>query len=647
MLKTEYRTEIDGLRALGILGVLAYHLEIFIDEKQLLPGGFLGVDIFFVVSGYLITSLLYEEYKIKGNFSLLNFYFRRAKRLLPALIIVILFTSLLSYFYFFPSEYSYYLKSVTSSLFFVSNIFFHFSGQSYGENIVSEKPLLHTWSLGVEEQFYIFFPLFLLFVLKYFEKYKIFLLSIVIFSSLVFSLKISSTHPSFNFYFLTSRIWELLVGAIIVFWKDKIKFFESLNKNIISLFGLILIFFSFFYFKDVNNHPSFFTIIPVFGCFLILLDKSKNNHINKILSFKILRGLGLISYSLYLWHYPLLVFGKITNFTGIENDDLVLKFLIILIAIILSTITYFFIENIFRKKFEIKAILFFPIIILIYFISIFSLYNVKRLQEKQFPLISKELNNRTWFETKQFLRPCFQRKKYFCSFNSSNQKSIFLIGDSVMASLQNELKKGLTSRDFNFITMTNAGCDFVKISKKINETIFCNNAIYKERLKRIKQNMKSILIIHINYKNQIFKEDYVSQNNFIDDMNMLLSLGQKIIFIDPLPQMDLHTSNLLSEKLSLFKDNYTNFLNNEDNFISINFERFQNKSKHITNLLDQINHKNIYRLNVDAIFCNNRLEGKCLAHDDKNLLFIDNNHLSNFSANLVSQELLKIIDQID
>ena len=248
MLKTEYRTEIDGLRALGILGVLAYHLEIFIDEKQLLPGGFLGVDIFFVVSGYLITSLLYEEYKNKGNFSLLNFYFRRAKRLLPALIIVILFTSLLSYFYFFPSEYSYYLKSVTSSLFFVSNIFFHFSGQSYGENIVSEKPLLHTWSLGVEEQFYIFFPLFLLFVLKYFEKYKIFLLSIVIFSSLVFSLKISSTHPSFNFYFLTSRIWELLVGAIIVFWKDKIKFFESLNKNIISLFGLILIFFFVFLF---------------------------------------------------------------------------------------------------------------------------------------------------------------------------------------------------------------------------------------------------------------------------------------------------------------------------------------------------------------------------------------------------------------
>ena len=216
-----------------------------------------------------------------------------------------------------------------------------------------------------------------------------------------------------------------------------------------------------------------------------------------------------------------------------------------------------------------------------------------------------------------------------------------------MASLQNELKKGLSNKNFNFITMTNAGCDFFKISKKIDETIFCNNAIYNERLKKINQSMNSILIIHVNYNNKIFKEDDVSRNNFINDINILLSSGQKIIFIYPLPQMDVHTSNLLSKKYLLSKDNFENFLNNEDNFISINFEEFKNKSNHVTNLLDQINHKNLIKLNLDNIFCNNRLERKCLAHDDKNLLFIDNSHLSNFSANLVSKELLKIIDRID
>ena len=647
MFKKGYRTEVDGLRALGILGVLAYHLEVFIDGHQFLPGGFLGVDIFFVVSGYLITHLLYEEYKIRGSFSLLNFYFRRAKRLLPALIIVILFTSFLSYFYFYPSEYSHFLKSVSASLFFISNIFFHYSGQSYGENIVSEKPLLHTWSLGVEEQFYIFFPLFLLILLNYLNKYKIFLLSIVIFSSLIFSLKISSTNPSFNFYFLTSRIWELLVGAIIVFWNKKIKFFEDLDKNILSLIGLFSILFSFFYFKNVNNHPSFFTIIPVIGCFLILLDNNKNNYVNKLLSLSIFRGLGLISYSLYLWHYPLLVFGKISNFTGINNDNLIIKFLLVLIAIILSVITFYLIENTFRKKFEIKAISFFLGIIIIYSVSIFSLYNLKMLQEKQFPQITKELKNRTWFETKQHFRPCFQRKKYFCSFYSNNEKSVYIIGDSVMASLQNELKNALFNRKLNLITMTNAGCDFLKISKKSDENIFCNNEIYEERFKKIKENTNSILILHINYNNKIFKKDDLSQDNFVKDVNRLLNLGHKIIFIYPLPQMSIHTSNELSKKLLLNKDNLNEFLNNEDNFVGIDFKDFKNNSRHIVDILNQIDHKNFYKLNVNNIFCNSRIEGKCIAHDEKNLLFIDNSHLSNFSANLVVKKLLKLIDQIN
>ena len=216
-----------------------------------------------------------------------------------------------------------------------------------------------------------------------------------------------------------------------------------------------------------------------------------------------------------------------------------------------------------------------------------------------------------------------------------------------MASLQKELKKGLSNKDLNFITMTNAGCDFVKISKKNNETIFCNNKIYNERFKRINENKNSILIIHINYNNKIFKEDNLSQKNFITDINKLLSLGHKIILIYPMPQMNLHTSNLLSKNLRLYKENISNFLNDRNNFISINFEEFKRRSNYVSDLMDQITHKNILKLNVESIFCNNIIEGKCLAHDDKNLFFIDNSHLSNFSANLVVKELIKIVDQIN
>tara|TARA_Y100001970_G_scaffold283856_1_gene399991 strand:+ start:4080 stop:6017 length:1938 start_codon:yes stop_codon:yes gene_type:complete len=642
-----YRKEIDGLRAIAILGVIFYHLEIFVNGKQLLPGGFLGVDIFFVVSGYLITSLLYEEYNKRGKISFINFYFRRAKRLLPALILVIFSTTLLGYFFLFPSEYSYYLKSAFASLFFVSNIFFHFSGQNYGENIISEKPLLHTWSLGIEEQFYIFFPIFLLITLRYFKDIKIFIFLILIFISFIFSIKISSNHSSFNFYFLTSRIWELLIGAIIVIYKKKdLKNFQIINHNFLSLFGITLIIISFFIFNDVNNHPSFFTIMPVFGCFLILLDQNKKNLINRLLSISVLRGLGLISYSLYLWHYPILVFGKINNLTGIENEDIITKILLVFISIALSILTFYFVENIFRKKVKFKIKSFYVTIALIYFVIIFGSHQIKSNQERQFPTITKELKSRTWFESKKFLKPCFQRKKYFCSFNSEGKQSIFLIGDSIMASLQNELKIVLTKNDFNFITMTNAGCDFVKISKK-NEDIFCNENIHDERLKKIKNTKNNIIIMHLNYSNKNFENDLTSQKDFVKNMNNLVNLGNKIIIIYPLPQMKVHVSNELSKKIRSNKKNLTRFLEDKKNYISIDYKEFKEETKYIKNILDNLNHKNIFKVNVENIFCNKNLLNKCIAHDNKNLYFVDNNHLSNFSSKKISNELLKIIKSIN
>ncbi|MDC0417070.1 acyltransferase [Candidatus Pelagibacter sp.] len=490
-MKNFYRKEIDGLRALGVIGVIIYHLEFFLDNKQILPGGFLGVDIFFVVSGYLITKILHDEYNLTGSISFINFYFRRAKRLLPALIFVIFFSNFFAYKLLFPSEYDHYIKSVISSLFFVSNIFFHYSGQNYGESVISEKPLLHTWSLGVEEQFYIFFPIFLIFTLRFLNKYRVLLFILFIVFSFFLCFKISSTHPSFNFYFLTSRAWELLAGGLIVFIN---KYFEKFDNramsNLISLIGLSLIIISFFKLDDVSKHPSTYTIIPVIGCFLILLNNDKNNYIKKFLSLSLFRGIGLISYSLYLWHYPIFVFGKISNFTGIDNQNLLAKLILLLAAFIISIISYFFIEKFFRKKINFKIINFIIGILSIYFLCIFSLNILKIKHEKQFPLIAKELKKSTWFETKQYFRPCFQRKKYFCSFNNQSENSVFLIGDSIMASLQNELKKTLISKDFQFITMTNAGCDFIKISDKDNQNIFCNSEIYKERLINIKKKTK-------------------------------------------------------------------------------------------------------------------------------------------------------------
>ena len=195
-----YRKDIDGLRAIAVLGVIFYHSEILIGKKYLLSGGFLGVDIFFVISGYLITSIIYQESFTNKKFSFLDFYERRIRRLLPALLVVLFFSIFFAYFLLLPVQFKTYLKSIVSSIFFYSNFYFHYSGQAYGEAILSSKPLLHTWSLAVEEQFYILYPIFFLVSWYLFKKRIKYVFFAVIFISIVFASINNNQHASFNFY---------------------------------------------------------------------------------------------------------------------------------------------------------------------------------------------------------------------------------------------------------------------------------------------------------------------------------------------------------------------------------------------------------------------------------------------------------------
>ena len=185
MLKSIYRPEIDGLRALAVIGVIFYHSEF-------LPGGFLGVDIFFVISGYLITSIIYKEYLKEKKFSFTNFYQKRIRRLLPALFFVILISSIVAYNFLLPSLFKEYVYSIISSFLFSSNIYFHYEGQSYGANMLSTKPFLHTWSLAIEEQFYLIFPLFFIIIAKFYFKNISLIIILVALISIIFSISIGN-----------------------------------------------------------------------------------------------------------------------------------------------------------------------------------------------------------------------------------------------------------------------------------------------------------------------------------------------------------------------------------------------------------------------------------------------------------------------
>ena len=646
-MKKFYRSEIDGLRAIAVLGVIFYHAELLFNGKQLIPGGFLGVDIFFVISGYLITLIIYNEYKEKKNFSYLNFYIRRVKRLVPALLVMIFFSTLLAYFILLPKHYLEYLKSLTSSIFFISNLFFHYSGQAYGENILSAKPLLHTWSLAIEEQFYILYPVILIFILKFFNKNIKAVLIIGIIVSIAFAITVGANHQSFNFYMLPSRSWELLCGAIIAFSSKKIKRENKINEAFFSFIGLLMIIFSFIYFDDVNKHPSYFTILPVFGCCLLLMGQSPSNYINKILSISLLKNLGLISYSLYLWHHPILSFGKISGVTGTNNENLLIKLLLIIVSILLASISYNFIEKIFRKKINILIKkLFLSVTASLLLIIIIPFYS-KNYQKNHFPDIAFDLYDRTWFETKQFFKPCFQRKKYFCSFNKNSNNTIFLIGDSVMASIQQELKNSLLSQNFNFIPMTNAGCDFFNVNLVKKKNIFCTNEVYKFRKQKILTKRNATIILHINYNNTNYFGNQKILENFKKDIIQYLDLNYKIILIYPIPQMNTNVSVAISKNLSLGKDKFLKSLNNNKEFININYESYKKNSLNVVNFLDKFNHESLFRIYPEKFFCNTELKNKCIGHNKNKIYFIDRAHLSKEGARLISLDLIKLLQSIN
>ena len=233
-----YRPEIDGLRCLAVLSVIFYHGEITIFGESFFKGGFLGVDIFFVISGYLITSIIINDTK-NNNFSIFNFYKRRFRRIFPALISILLVNILIGYFILLPDQFIELAKSFISSIFFISNYFFYYIGQEYSATNSFLIPFIHTWSLGVEEQFYIIYPIIFVIFYRLIDFKKIIIILFLV--SLLFSHLFFQENPSLNFYIIISRIWELMLGAILSVYN--LSFFKALISRSITSFAMDLIFF--------------------------------------------------------------------------------------------------------------------------------------------------------------------------------------------------------------------------------------------------------------------------------------------------------------------------------------------------------------------------------------------------------------------
>tara|TARA_E500000178_G_scaffold220054_1_gene217146 strand:- start:2228 stop:4150 length:1923 start_codon:yes stop_codon:yes gene_type:complete len=361
-MKKFYRPDIDALRGIAVLSVLFYHAKFSIFNQNLFIGGFLGVDIFFVLTGYLITTMLLGEHKNNNSIDVFGFYLRRIRRLIPALLVVISISTLFSFFLLDPQKIKEFSQSVYFSLVFLPNFYFHYFGNFYGQDVNLFKPLLHLWSLGIEEQFYVFYPLFIIITFKYFKRFFIFFLFIGFTLSILFAEYASTYHKMFSFYMLPSRAWEIILGSILGFYllkKKNILQISDKSKSLLYLTSIIILIYFIFNF-DIHQfkHPTSITIIPLLAVSTIIIlgaNATKNIFYN-ILSNKVLVFFGKISYSLYLYHF--IIFSFFRN--SFLEENIIVKFFLVLISILFSYLSYSYIEQVFRnKKLPIKNLIFF------------------------------------------------------------------------------------------------------------------------------------------------------------------------------------------------------------------------------------------------------------------------------------------------
>jgi peptidoglycan/LPS O-acetylase OafA/YrhL len=320
----KYRADIDGLRALAVLAVVQYHLSI----PWLATGGFVGVDIFFVISGFLITGIIFEAFA-NGTYNIADFYDRRIRRIFPALFVVYAFTMVAAFFILYPSETENIGKTILSSVLFVSNVFFS-RNSNYFDSATKNNPALHTWSLSVEEQFYVFFPLFLFAVGGLSLKAK----KQAILAALVglFGLGVWWVHrsPTDAFYLVQFRAWELLIGSALAVGLVP-KMTNKLATEAIAVSGLAAILVAIFFYDEATLFPGLNAALPCFGsAALIYAGGCHQGYVAKLFSLEPARRIGQISYSMYLWHWPMIVFyAYLFPFRNIEKLGLLLAIFVV------------------------------------------------------------------------------------------------------------------------------------------------------------------------------------------------------------------------------------------------------------------------------------------------------------------------------
>ncbi len=614
-----YRPDIDGLRAIAILLVVGFH---FFPEK--IASGFIGVDIFFVISGYLITSIIVNEAKLQ-KFNLKSFYVKRIRRIFPALIVVLLATLASGYFFLLPDEYQQLGNHTFASSFFIQN-FALLKEVGYFDNAAESKPLLHLWSLSIEEQFYILWPVVLLIAIKLklrLQYLAFFLIGISFFLNLR---EINVHHNPINSFFLPqTRFWEILAGALLAIQEFNLTYSQKEQKfqfeNIKSTLGFIILAIGLLIITK-QNYPGYQALIPVIGACLIISSRPQSIPNSYLLNNRILISIGLISFPLYLWHWSIL---SITQVVHTEHLSLLIKLLLITISFALAWATYQFIE-IPLRKINASAKLIIAILATALIGFLIARYDGIPQRSINTPLTPiKNINDRGLIGHHNFMvhlnnnfYPCTPEKilksselfnknipTCFQSKKSSN-KDIALIGDSHAESMF--LGLATIFQDKNWVYYIKGNAPVLK------------NSLFKEIFNEITQdqNIKTVVII----ANWMTKITQVPNGSSFEDqlsatVKYFIDNNKEVILVTDVPNFtrDMTTCFLVRKSK---KNDFSCIEKNST------FKIHHQKLLKVFNQI-KLNNNKVKIIDTFKLFCQDE---SCQTIQDEQLLFRDNNHLN-------------------
>ena len=631
--RISFRQDINGLRAIAVLAVVFYHAEL-----DIFKGGWLGVDIFFVISGYLISNIIISELN-EGTFSFKNFYLRRVRRILPALFSTLLLTIPFAYFFLTPKAMEEYIDSLIASVFFYAN--YHFMNLDfYIAESTKLMPLIHTWSLAIEEQYYLLFPLFAFIIYKYFKKYFTFFIGFVTLGSLYLN---SLTQSTDKFYRLEFRIWELLLGVLVMILSNnfKIKHLEKI--------GLPLMLFPIFYFGDDWINDAEPKLIALIGISLIIFSNTDSSMLSKVLSYKLISIIGLSSYSIYLLHQPLFAFirtyNEIYKEVSFEPENLTNNFYFIILltisTLVFGIIQYNFVEIKLADSDYLEKFFTLSFLILILYSSLGILNNYYQNRYENSELVSQAFNyqNLETFDLKINNKTCHilsiqaTIEELCVSNNHKNLTKIVVIGDSHSRTFLKPFND-VFGNDYSITYATGASCIFFT---NITNT-FCKRSDQEKVISLLNNSENSIIIYFADLQDKINNEE----NNFI--FNVPLTIQQlakknKVIVINQIP---LFPVNVMNKILS-------NQLLGIVNEISYPREEWLSNKKRIQveEMYKSIDSKNIFLIDTFEIFCNEIKLNYCVGATQDRIYIYDDNHPSTEGSKLIISKIELILNNLN